>query len=466
VDKHQTSICFYFQVHQPWRLRKYSVFDIGKNQDYFDDAKNGEVLRKVARKCYLPTNQVIKELLGTYPEFKVAYSLSGVVLEQFARFAPEVLASFQDLVRVGKGRVEILGETYYHSLAFLYSCDEFREQVQQHSEAVREYFGQTPRVFRNTELIYNNELAHEIQELGFAGVVAEGADHVLGWRSPNYVYTPATAPKLRLLLKNYKLSDDVAFRFSNKSWSEYPLTIDKYVSWLEKTQGDFIGLFMDYETFGEHQWEDTGIFEFLRHLPREVDKYPTLTFATPSEVIKQYEPRGELDIHNLVSWADMERDVSAWLGNTMQQEAMREAYDLRDRVKQFLHGESDQARGSRTNALEPTKRRPVVDSLSQKQSLATAPSNSSTPSTPHKSIIPINHTKQPEVRSDDHSPASEKLQVVDDWRKLLTSDHYYYMCTKWFSDGDVHKYFNPYDSPYDAFITFMNVINDLEKRLE
>jgi alpha-amylase len=385
------AVCFYFQVHQPHRMKKYRIFNIGHDHQYFDDAKNRQIMEKVAGKCYLPANNLILKLIKeSNGRFKVAYSVTGTALEQFERFAPDVLESFKELARTGC--VEFLSETYYHSLAFLYSKQEFMEQVELHKAKIKELFGQEPTVFRNTELIFNNELAHYIQQMGYKAILAEGADHVLGWRSPNFVYRAKTADKLRLLLKNYKLSDDVAFRFSNRGWKEWPLTSGKYASWIDQAEGQTVNLFMDYETFGEHQWEDTGIFNFLGRLPFDLLKRG-VEFHTPSE-IAMLEPVAELDIHSPVSWADVERDLSAWIGNKMQQAALKEIYELESKVKE----------------------------------------------------------------SGDES-------IISDWRKLQTSDHYYYMCTKWFADGDVHKYFNPYESPYDSYMAFMNVLNDLVLRI-
>ncbi len=390
------SMCFYFQVHQPYRIRQYSVFDIGKEKEYFSDRSgtkldNKWIVDKVSGKCYLPTNAVLLELLKKHPEFKVSFSFSGVFLEQLEEFAPDVLKSFQDLVATG--RVEILSETYYHSLSFLFDKDEFREQVRLHGKLVKQLFGVEPTVFRNTELIYNNELANEVEAMGYKGIIAEGADHLLGWRSPNFLYKPTGTENIKVLLKNYKLSDDVAFRFSNRGWNDWPLTVPKYVQWLNSINGngEVVNLFMDYETFGEHQWEDTGIFEFLRHLPEEFLKHPDNDFKTPSEVVDSYEVKGEYDCHNFISWADMERDLSAWKGNEIQDASMDRIYNIGEKVK--LTGNAE---------------------------------------------------------------------LVHKWRKLQTSDHFYYMCTKWFNDGDVHKYFNPYESPYDAFIAYMNVLQDLE----
>ncbi|MBW2990621.1 glycoside hydrolase family 57 protein [Candidatus Woesearchaeota archaeon] len=392
------SICFYFQVHQPLRLRKYSVFDIGNKSDYFDEHKNKEIIKKVAKKCYLPTNKLLLELINKHKEskrqFKVSFCISGMALEQFEKYAPEVLYSFRELARTGC--VEFLNETYYHSLSFLYDKEEFKEQVNKHKKKIKELFGQEAKVFRNTELIYNNELANFVQGLGYKTILAEGADHVLGWRSPNFIYTPKTAEKMKLMLKNYKLSDDVAFRFSNKGWKEHPLTVEKYAQWISATNGNgnVVNLFMDYETFGEHQWEDTGIFEFLKHLPEEILKHPDNEFVTVSEAAERYDSVSELDIHHFLSWADIERDLSAWLGNSLQNASANELYRVGKLVKE-----------------------------------------------------------------------TKNQELIGEWRKLTTSDHFYYMCIKWFSDGDVHKYFNPYDSPYEGFIAFMNVLNDIVIRV-
>ncbi|MAG73239.1 alpha-amylase [archaeon] len=387
------SVCFYFQVHQPFRLRPYQIFDIGTGKPYFDESKNKQVMHKVARKCYLPTNNVMLELLRQHPEFKISFSFSGVFLEQAQRYSPEVIRSFQKLIATGQ--VEVLAETYYHSLCAMYSEEEFKTQVALHAKTVKELFGVTPTVFRNTELIYSNHIASMVEKMGYKGILLEGWDHVLGWRSPNFVYKPVMG-EIPLLLKNYKLSDDVAFRFSNKGWKEHPLTVEKFSQWLLNVNGngDTVNLFMDYETFGEHQWEDTGIFNFLRYLPAELLKHPDTTFAFPSE-IAELPVRGELDIPYLLSWADMERDVSAWMGNDMQKSALGKLYELEQQV---------------TRMNDP--------------------------------------------------------ELLHTWRKLQTSDHFYYMCTKWFNDGDVHKYFSPYESPYDAFIYFMNVFKDMKKGLD
>ncbi|MCI0542688.1 glycoside hydrolase family 57 protein [bacterium] len=393
------SVCFYFQVHQPMRIRRYRVFDIGRDSQYFNDASGGKlnnkkIIEKVAGKCYLPANAVLLELLNKHPEFKVSFSLSGIFLEQLERYSPETLRSFQKLTETG--RVEILSETYYHSLSFLYSKDEFKRQVEMHKKKIKALFGVIPTIFRNTELIYNNELAKIVEEMGYKGILAEGADHILGWRSPNFLYQPVGTKKIKVLLKNYRLSDDIAFRFSSRDWSEWPLSASKFAHWVSQVNGggNVVNLFMDYETFGEHQWEDTGIFNFLRALPEEIYRHPDNNFVTPSEAVDKYESMGELDVHHFVSWADVERDTSAWLSNSMQWEVAAKLYELESSVL-----------------------------------------------------------------------ATKDIGIIHDWRRLQTSDHLYYMCTKWFNDGDVHKYFNPYDSPYDAFISFMNALNDLKLRI-
>jgi alpha-amylase len=326
--------------------------------------------------------------------FRIAYSLTGILLEQLEKYCPEVLSTFHALAQTGC--VEFLAETYYHSLSFLYSRQEFVEQVRKHIERIEELFGQTPRVFRNTELIYNNDLGLLIEAMGcFDAIVTEGADHILGYRNANFVYQPRGCRRLKLLLKNYSMSDDIAFRFSNRSWAEWPLTAEKFGHWIGAVNGcgHVVNLFMDYETLGEHQWEDTGIFDFMRHLPEEIFKHPDNNFKTPSEVVAGYEPLGVVDVPHVISWADTERDLSAWLGNPMQSNAIHELYRLEKKVKR---------------------------------------------------------TGDP--------------QILSDWRTLQTSDHFYYMCTKYFADGDVHKYFNPYDSPYDSYINFMNVLDHLQRR--
>ena len=389
------STCIYFQVHQPYRSRRYQIFDIGTKKGYFDEEKNKEVINKIAKKCYEPTNNLLLELINRLDgKFKVSFSITGVVLEQLEANAPQIIDSFKELVNTGC--VEILNETYHHSLSSVYSTKEFKKQVKLHKKKILSLFNFRPRIFRNTELIYDNRLAETVSRMGHNAILTEGADHILGWRSPNFVYK-SKAADIKLLLKNYRLSDDIAFRFGERKWNEYPLTAGKFSQWVSRINGsgEVVNLFMDYETFGEHQWADKGIFEFLKHMPDEILKHPDNDFVTPSEAISRYKAVAELDVPNLISWADMERDLSAWIGNKMQQESIKRLYLLEEKIAN-----------------------------------------------------------------------SGDAQLIKDWRKLQTSDHFYYMCTKWFADGDVHKYFNPFDSPYDAFISFMNILNDLKMRVE
>lgn len=393
------AIVMYLHVHQPFRVRHYTIFDAGVDHDYFfsmpyeDRTSNEQILHKVAQKSYIPTNARLLELLNKYPEFRLSISITGTVIEQLERWSPEALQSFKDLIATG--RVEIVGETYHHSLAFFYNRDEFEAQVKMHRDKVQEVFGQTPKVFRNTELSYNNDLAYWADKAGYKGILAEGWDPVLGWRSPNFVYRPTYTDNIRLLMKNYKLSDDIAFRFSDQNWAEWPLTADKFTHWLNSTDGGTnFNLFMDYETFGEHQWDDSGIFNFLYHLPEQWLQTPGNTFMTVSETIDAFEPQDKVDMPYTVTWADTERDLSAWLGNGMQQQAIHALYALHDKIL-----------------------------------------------------------------------ATNDLGFIEDYRRLQTSDHFYYMCTKWFNDGDIHAYFSPYENPYDAFIAFMNAFHDVKFRL-
>jgi alpha-amylase len=415
------SVVFYFQVHQPHRLRRYSVFD--SDPFYFDDAKNEEICRKVAAKCYRPATELMLDLVRRHEgRFRISYSITGTVLDQMERFTPDVLDTFKRLADTGC--VEFLAETYYHSLSLILSPAEFGEQVRLHTERIEELFGQTPRVFRNTELIYSNDVARIVADVrdadgkpAFDAIIAEGVDRFLGYRAPTYVYQPPEAPKGRsgrpfgLLLKNYRLSDDIAFRFSNRNWSEWPLSAERFASWVNQINGDgyLCNLFMDYETFGEHQWEDTGIFAFLDVLPEKIfDVNPGHNhFDTPSEAIAQFGPIGIYDVPEFTSWADTERDLTAWLGNAMQSNSLDELYAMERKIK---------------DRLAAAKRQRDEDAIAY------------------------------------------TTYLLEDWRKLTTSDHFYYMCTKWFADGDVHKYFNPYDSPYDSYINFMNVLDNIRER--
>lgn len=393
------SVCPYFHVHQPYRIKPYRVFDIGTDNQYFNyagdsDLNNRKIVEKVAEKSYRPMNAILSELLDRHPDFRFALSFSGTVLDQFEEYTPDVLESFQALV--ASGRVEILADTYHHSLSFFYSVPEFERQVIQHRKRIKELFNYTPRVFRNTELSYRNDLAKWCEDNGYLGIMAEGWDPVLGWRSPNYLYQPVGCSQIKVLLKNYKLSDDLAFRFGNREWKSWPLSAETYADWVHAHHGDgnTINLFMDYETFGEHQWEDTGIFNFMKVLPHILMQHPDTTFKTPTETIESYNSVGEIDVPDVLTWADTDRDLTAWTGNDIQRDAITSIYRMEDDV----------------------------------------------------------------LRTNDND-------LIETWRKLQTSDHFYYMCTKWSNDGDVHAYFSPYNSPYDAYIAFMNAISDLQLRV-
>ncbi len=393
------SVCFYFQVHQPYRIKKFSFFDIGKDFSYFDSKEennldNEWIMKKVAKKCYLPTNKLLLQLIKKYPNFKFTFSFSGIVLEQMEDYAPEALDSFKELVATNN--VEVLSETYYHSLAFLYSKEEFIKQVWMNRKKIEKVFSVTPKIFRCTELAYSNEIAKTAKEMGFEGILGEGVDSVLGWKSPNFVYK-SKGSDINLFLKNYRLSDDIAFRFSEKKWKEHPLTAEKFAQWVSEVNGngEVVNLFMDYETFGEHQWEETGIFKFIEALPGEVLKHPHNNFSTLSECMTNYSARDEIDVPHITTWADTERDLSAWLGNDMQKAALSQLYEIEKEV----------------------------------------------------------------LMTDDDD-------IIDKWRKFQTSDQVYYMCTKGMGDGDVHSYFSPYDSPYDAFISFINALTDFKLRLK
>lgn len=388
-------LCFYFQVHQPFRLKDYRFFDISNDDQYFDEKINREIMRKVANKCYLPMNQLLLEQIQAHNgNFKVAFSISGVCIEQFELYAQDVLDSFKRLAATGC--VEFIAETYGHSLSALKSPEEFKAQVAKQTAKVKEHFGQVPTTFRNTELIYNNHIGSLVHEMGYKTMITEGADHVMDWRSPNFVYSHCQHPDMKLLLKNYKLSDDIAFRFSERSWESWPLKAETFGHWVNSTawNQEIINLFMDYETFGEHQWEESGIFDFMRELPNQIINHSQFDFVTPKEAAEQLQPVSGIDIHNTISWADAERDLTAWLGNPIQDDAFDSLYELEDLVKKI-----------------------------------------------------------------------DDPKIKEDWVKLQTSDHFYYMCTKFWSDGDVHKYFSHYDSPYDAFLNYMNVLTDFEERV-
>ncbi|HJF72284.1 MAG TPA: glycoside hydrolase family 57 protein [Butyricimonas virosa] len=390
------TLCFYFQIHQPVRLRRYRFFDIGKRHDYFDEYVNRSTIRRVAERCYLPMNHLIIDLIKRYgTNFKVSFSISGSALEQFALHAPEVIESFKELAKTGS--VEFLAETYAHSLASLSDTDEFERQVQRHAAKMEELFGQKPVTLRNSSLIYSDQIGERVAAMGFESMLTDGAKHVLGWKSPNFVYTNVMNPRLKLLLKNSRLSDDLTLRFSDHSWHEWPLTADKYARWLKDCTQDseIVNLFMNYETFGENQLAETGIFEFMRSLPEYIFSTTDFEFLTPSEAVKKHQPVAPLHVPYPISWADEEKDITGWLGNELQNEAFEELFKIQ----------------------------PKVEALND-----------------------------PELN--------------EDYSRLQASDHFYYMRTKLFSDNDYHRYVSPYETPYEAFINYMNVLSDFVARVE
>lgn len=389
------AICLYFQVHQPFRLKRYRFFDLGNDHYYYDDYTNESIMRKVADRCYLPANRIILDLINKHKgKFRITYSLTGLVINQFRLYAPEVLDSFRKLAETGQ--VEFLAETHSHSLAALKNRAEFERQVLKHKEILKEFLGVEATSFRNTELIYSDTIGSWVADMGFKSILTEGAKHVLGWKSPNYLYCNVINPRLKVLLRNFVLSDDIAFRFSNRNWSEWPLTADKYAGWVNKLapKSDLLNIFLDYETFGEHNWKESGIFDFLNHMPGAILKKTPFRFVTPSEISDLLQPVSAISIGSPISWADEERDITAWQGNELQVAALEKLYSLTSKVD----------------------------------------------------------------KCDD-------TQIKKDWVYLQASDHFYYMATKFFSDGAVHAYFNPYETPYDAFMNYMNVLSDFEIRL-
>lgn len=328
-----TAICFYFQIHQPFRLKNYRFFDIGNDHYYYDDFANDDIITRIAHRSYLPANEMLLDIIKEHgKKFKVAFSISGTALEQLEQYVPEFIDSMKELAATGC--VEFLSETYAHSLSALEDVEEFVAQVKAHDEKIYQLFGQKPKVFRNTELIYSDDIASIVASLGFKGAITDGAKHILGWKSPNYLYNAASAPKLKLLLKNSKLSDDISFRFGNTEWASYPLTADKYIDWIASLpqEEQLVNLFMNYETFGELQPQHSGIFEFMKALPRFAAER-NVQFWTPSEVISKLKPVSELTVPSPISWADEARDTSAWLGNLLQQEAVKKLYSIGERVR-------------------------------------------------------------------------------------------------------------------------------------
>lgn len=393
------AVCCYFEVHQPFRINRFSVFHIGGDVNpydaYFNHDLNRKIFERVANKCYLPTNRLLLDLIKQFNgKFRISFSITGTFMEYCDRYMPEVMESFKELFRTGC--VDLIGETYYHSLSGIFDdLSEFEDQVNLHRETLMRRFNCEPAVFRNTEAIYDNRIAKKIEEMGFRGIITEGTEKILGWRSPNYLYKPVNAPNLKVLLRNHQLSDDIAFRFSATGWNEFPLTAEKFGSWVSASEGDLVNIFMDYETFGEHQWPETGIFDFLRHLPDEILRYPNNEFITVREAVERFSPVGEIDVPFAISWADTERDVSTWLGNDMQIACFNELKEIGRRVRE---------------------------------------------------------------KGDEN--------LIRLWRLLQTSDHLYYISTKGLADGDVHKYFSPYSGPYEGFINYMNILQDLKQRVE
>lgn len=390
--KKNKKILFYLHLHQPKRLRRFTIFDIGQGiDDYFDEEKNFKILERIVKESYLPTLEIFTRASNYFKDrFKIALSISGILVENLQLYFPAVIDQIKFLV--DHRNVELIAETYFHSLSYIFNLEEFNKQVKQQKKLFRDVFDFEPVSFRNTELLYNNDLALTVSSLGFKCIMAEGADKVLQGRSPNYLYQ-ATDGRTRLFVKNYRLSDDIAFRFSERSWSEWPLTVDKYLYWLDNTEGDLISLMMDFETFGEHHKRESGIFNFLEKFINDAI-LNGFDFIIPKEIFKKLRPYSVYNSHQIVTWADTERDLSAWLGNSLQQDASRELYSLYRRV------------------------------------LKTRNEN-----------------------------------FIKTFRCLQISDHFYYMCTKWFADGDVHKYFNPYGSPYEAYLNFMNVLEDFKLKL-
>ena len=391
------SICIYFQIHHPERLRKYQFFDIGKKHNYFDNYANRSELEDLAENCYLPANALLLDLIKKYEgKFKVAFSISGSAIDQLEMHTPEVIRSFQELAKTGQ--VEFLAETYSHSLASLSEdTDEFELQVKRHSAAIKELFGKKPVTFRNTSLIYSDKIGKRVADLGFKTMLTDGAKHVLGWKSPNFVYKNALDENLNLLLKNSKLSDDIAIRFSDRNWSEYPLTSEKYVDWVSHSLQDteVLNLFMNYEVIGHYNRAESGIFDFLKYFIQQIAENPNYQFLLPKEVTKKYTAKDILPVPYPISWTDEERDITSWLGNELQKEAFTELFKIQPLVKK-----------------------------------------------------------------------KKNAELNEDYSRLQASEHFYFMRTKLFSGADYHKYILPYESPYEAFINYMNVLSDFIERVK
>ncbi len=388
-------ICFYFQIHQPYRLKRYRFFNIGRDHYYYDDFSNEDILQQIAARSFVPANKMLLDLIkASNGEFKFSISVSGVALDQMEIYSPEVIDGLQQLSRTGA--VEFLAEPYSHSLSSLMDPIEFEYQVKKQAEKIKLLFDQEPTVLRNTELIYSDDIADLAYSMGYNKMISEGAKHILSWRSPNFVYKSENQPNLKLLLRNTQFSDDISLRFSDYSWKEYPLTADKYMSWIASTspEEEVFNIFMNYETFGNLQPSHSGIFEFMKALPKFA-KEKGVGFATPSEIMDVHKPVGTVSVPSPISWADEERDLSRWLGNTLQRSAMETLYAISERVR-----------------------------------------------------------------------LTNDRRLKQDWSYLQTSDHFYYMSTKHFYDGSSHSQFSPYQSPYDAFNNYMNVLSDFIERVK
>lgn len=388
------AVCFYFQIHQPYRLKRYRFFDIGNDHYYYDDFANDDIIEDIARRSYIPACQTLLNIIeNTAGNFRFAISITGLALEQCEQYVPELIDLLRKLADTGK--VEFLSETYDHSLASLIDPEDFQAQVKRHDQKIKELFNQTPKVFRNTELIYCDEIAPQLVSMGFKAAITEGAKHILGWKSPNYVYSAASAPKLKLLFNNAKLADDIAVRFSNTAWDAYPLTADKYISWIAQTPPDeqLVNICLNLETFGSMQPAETGIFQFLEALPRFAQEHG-IEFLTPSQAIANLKPVDTISVVHPISWADEARDTSAWLGNQLQQEAFNKLYSVGERVR-----------------------------------------------------------------------LTTDRRLHQDWHRLQSADHFYYMSTKNLGEGASHSAFSPYETPFQAFTNYMNVLADFIVRV-
>jgi len=388
-------VCMHFEVHQPFRLKRYRFFDLGNDHYYYDDYANESIMQRIAARCYLPATRLLIDLIKKHKgKFRISFSISGLAIDQFKLYAPEVIDAFRELAETGA--VEFIAETDSHSLASLKGRDEFEKQISMHTRKLEELFGVKPTAIRNTEMIYSDQIGEWMADMGYKVTLTEGAKHILGWKSPNFVYCNAINPRLKVLLRNFVLSDDIAFRFSNQDWIEWPLTATKYAGWINKisSTGDVVNIFMDFETFGEHHKKETGIFDFIAHLPGAIFKKTPFVFMTPSEIADNFQPVSAVSVPSPISWADEERDLTAWLGNDLQTAAFEKLNELSGRL---LTCSTD--------------------------------------------------------------------ELLKDWTYLQSSDHFYYMSTKFFSDGAVHAYFNPYETPYDAFMNYMNILSDFEIRI-